>query len=151
MFPRILSAAVALAAMAPLASAGGAGPSVIDDRPDAVYQHFVIAVQEFLFKNGCGGEKAINPSTGRVLPPLWLRFTFHDSGNFGEVLGIGEARIFDSRCHFTLLTPNSQGRWGLGDFEGSHFSPLSDAKEIKASSPQPIVTESLLAFHATSF
>ncbi|RKO87411.1 hypothetical protein BDK51DRAFT_43235 [Blyttiomyces helicus] len=73
MLTRILSAAVALAAMAPMASAG-AGPSVIANRPTNIYQSTIIAIEDFILANGCGGEKAKNPATGRVLPPLWLRF-----------------------------------------------------------------------------
>ncbi|RKO89290.1 hypothetical protein BDK51DRAFT_38567, partial [Blyttiomyces helicus] len=73
---RILSAAVALAATVPLVSAQ---PSVIADRPTAVYQKFVDQVTHFVAEKGCESELATNPETGRVLPPLWLRFAFHDA------------------------------------------------------------------------
>ncbi|RKO92293.1 hypothetical protein BDK51DRAFT_43127 [Blyttiomyces helicus] len=81
MFSRVLTFAAALAAIAPLVSAGG---GTIENRPDAIYQAFADEVISFISKNGCGGESAVNPSTGRVLPPIWLRFAFHDSALLTE-------------------------------------------------------------------
>ncbi|RKO86306.1 hypothetical protein BDK51DRAFT_43843 [Blyttiomyces helicus] len=69
---RVLMATLALAAtVPPLASA--------QSRPDAVYQAFADRIREFVATNGCGGDAARNPATGRVLPPIWLRFIFHDA------------------------------------------------------------------------
>ncbi|RKO82705.1 hypothetical protein BDK51DRAFT_45533 [Blyttiomyces helicus] len=68
MFSRVLCAVVALgAAAAPLTFAQ------VYDRPDAVYQAFADRITGFIAANGCGGDTARNPETGRVLPALWLR------------------------------------------------------------------------------
>ncbi|RKO90170.1 hypothetical protein BDK51DRAFT_45435 [Blyttiomyces helicus] len=75
MSARILCAALALAA--PLASAQNPGR----DSPTAVYQTFADRVTGFIAENGC---TARNPATGRVLPPLWLRFAFHDADGKGR-------------------------------------------------------------------
>ncbi|RKO83168.1 hypothetical protein BDK51DRAFT_50244 [Blyttiomyces helicus] len=68
---RIICTALALAATVatqPLA------PLPIRNRSDAVYQAYADHITNFIAANGCGGNGASNPVTGRVLPPIWLRF-----------------------------------------------------------------------------
>ncbi|RKO83829.1 hypothetical protein BDK51DRAFT_49816, partial [Blyttiomyces helicus] len=77
MFARVLRAAVTLSAMAPLTAAQTSPDASL---PDAVYQAFTDKVTSFIAAQDCSGDSAKNPQTGRVLPPIWLRFTFHDSG-----------------------------------------------------------------------
>ncbi|RKO84727.1 heme peroxidase [Blyttiomyces helicus] len=76
MFTRIVCATLALAATAPLLPAND-----LFNRPDFLYQEFADKIKDFVAEDGCGGQAARNPKTGRVLPPIWLRFAFHDSAN----------------------------------------------------------------------
>ncbi|RKO89425.1 heme peroxidase [Blyttiomyces helicus] len=89
MFALSLCACAVLAAAAPIASAQ---PSV-GSRPDAVYQAFADKVTDSIVAKGCVG-----PEAGRVLPAIWLRFTFHDSGELtdqskGETLLVTLGRL----------------------------------------------------------
>ncbi|RKO88956.1 hypothetical protein BDK51DRAFT_42201 [Blyttiomyces helicus] len=72
MFARTLCAAIALAAAATLISAQATLPDDTSNRHDFICQEFTDKIKVFIAENGCGGDAARNPKTGRVLPPLWL-------------------------------------------------------------------------------
>ncbi|RKO84295.1 heme peroxidase [Blyttiomyces helicus] len=112
MFPRILCAAAALAAAAPLVSAL---PNDVSNRHDFIYQEFADKVKLFIAENGCGGDSSRNPKTGRVLPPLWLRLIFHDSGDVSLKGEGGDAppvsRVVSLRPSPHPFRPDSTATW----------------------------------------
>ncbi|RKO88230.1 heme peroxidase [Blyttiomyces helicus] len=106
MFARVLYAAFVLAAAAPLASAQAHLPDNVTNRRDFIYQLFADRVKLFVAENGCGGDSAKNPKTGRVLPPLWLRFIFHDSATWFQSNG---SFGFDGSIVNELGRPGNEG------------------------------------------